>query len=53
MNLTTVLLIILILIFAGVFPGVWAHSQTWGYGPSSAVGFVLVIIVILILLGKL
>lgn len=52
MSIGTLLLIVLILILAGVLPA-WPHSQSWGYGPSSGVGFIVVIILILLLLGKI
>lgn len=44
--------IILILILLGVFPR-WPHSAGWGYGPSGAVGVILVIVLILLLLGRI
>lgn len=47
-----VLLIILILVLAGVFPR-WSHSRNWGYGPSGIVGVVLIIVVVLLLMGRL
>jgi hypothetical protein len=50
--MSTLLVVILILLLLGVFPA-WPHSRGWGYGPSSAVGLILVILVILILLGRI
>lgn len=52
MSLGTVLLIVLILLLVGAFPG-WGHSQSWGYGPSGALGVVLVVVLVLLVLGKL
>lgn len=52
MSAGTVLIIILILILLGVFPG-WGYSRAWGYGPSGIVGTILVIVLILLLLGKI
>ena len=52
MSLGTILLIILVLALAGVLP-TWPHSSSWGYGPSSGVGAVLLIVIILLVLGKL
>jgi Protein of unknown function (DUF3309) len=52
MSIGTILLIVLVLILLGVIP-TWPHSQSWGYGPSGALGVVLVIIVVLLLLGKI
>jgi len=52
MNLGTILLIILILALLGVIP-VWPHSHGWGYRPSSGLGGLVVIIIVLILIGKI
>ncbi len=52
MNLATVLLIVLILLLVGAFP-VWPHAASWGYGPSSVLGVVVLVVLILILMGKL
>ena len=47
----SILLIILILILLGVIP-VWPHSKKWGYYPSSGIGTLLVIVIILLLMGR-
>lgn len=52
MTLGTILLIVLILILIGIFPS-WPHSRSWGYGPSGALGLVLIIVVVLLLTGRL
>mgnify|MGYP001086399506 CR=1 FL=1 len=52
MSLGTILLIVLILMLIGVIP-TWPHSRSWGYGPSGALGVVVLIIVILLLTGRL
>jgi hypothetical protein len=52
MSLGTILIIILILALVGIIP-VWPHSQAWGYGPSGAVGLVVLILLILFLTGRL
>lgn len=52
MSLGTILLIILVLALLGIIP-TWPHSRSWGYGPSSGVGLVLIIVVVLLFLGKL
>lgn len=52
MCLGTILLLILILMLIGVIP-TWPHSRNWGYGPSGGVGFVVIIILVLLLLGRL
>ena len=52
MTLGTLLLIVLILVLVGVVPS-WPHSRSWGYGPSGAVGLIVVILLILVLTGRL
>lgn len=52
MTLGTVLLIVLILVLVGVIPS-WPHSRSWGYGPSGAVGLIVLILIILVLTGRL
>ena len=44
--------ILLVLLFGGVgtYPR-WGYSSGWGYGPSSLLGVVLVVLVVLALLG--
>lgn len=48
----TILLIILILLLVGALP-TWPYSSGWGYYPSGGLGFVLVIIVVLLLMGRI
>lgn len=50
--LGTILLIVLVLFLIGALPR-WPHSQNWGYYPSSGLGIVLVIVVILLLMGRI
>jgi hypothetical protein len=52
MSLGTILLILLVLILVGVIPS-WPHSRSWGYAPSSTVGFVLAVLVVLLLMGRI
>ncbi len=42
MSIGTILLIVLILMLVGVLP-VWPHASSWGYGPSGAVGLIVLI----------
>jgi hypothetical protein len=49
---STVLLIILILILIGALP-TWPHSSGWGYGPSGAIGIIVLILVVLLLMGRI
>lgn len=50
--LRTVLLIVIILLLLGALP-TWPYSAGWGYYPSSGLGLVFVILIVLILLGRL
>jgi hypothetical protein len=52
MPLGTIILIILILLLLGAIPS-WPHSREWGYGPSGVLGFVLIIVIILLLTGRM
>ncbi|MBK8640216.1 MAG: DUF3309 domain-containing protein [Chromatiaceae bacterium] len=52
MSLGTLLLVILILILLGILPA-WPHSRSWGYGPSGAIGAVVIILLVLVLLGRI
>ena len=52
MGLGTILLIVLILMLIGAMP-TWPHSRSWGYAPSGVLGFVVVIIIVLLLMGRL
>ena len=50
--LSTILLIVLILMLIGAFPA-WPFSRRWGYGPSGILGFVLLVVLVLALLGHI
>jgi len=50
--LGTILIVILVLMLLGVLP-TWSHSRSWGYGPSSTIGLILVILIVLVLTGRL
>ena len=52
MTLSPLLLIVVVLLLIGVVPA-WPHSRNWGYGPSGALGAVLLIVVVLALLGRI
>jgi hypothetical protein len=45
----TILLIILILLLIGAVPA-WPYSRGWGYYPSSGLGLIVLILVVLLLL---
>jgi hypothetical protein len=50
--MTTILLILLILLVIGAAPA-WPYSRGWGYAPSSLLGVILLIVLILYLMGRL
>ena len=52
MSLTTIIIIILVLMLIGALP-TWGYSRSWGYGPGGILGFILVVVIILMLLGRL
>lgn len=52
MTIGTILLIIILLALVGALP-TWGHSRSWGYAPSSALGLVLLILIILLVLGRI
>jgi len=49
--LRTILLIVIVLLLLGALP-TWPYSAGWGYYPSSGLGFIFIILLILILLGR-
>jgi Protein of unknown function (DUF3309) len=49
--MSTILLIILVLLVIGALP-TWPYSAGWGYYPSSGLGILLVILLVLVLLGR-
>jgi hypothetical protein len=48
----TILVVILLLAALGALP-TWPHSRGWGYYPSSGLGLVVLVLVILLLLGRI
>ncbi len=51
MTLSTILVIVLILLFLAALPA-WRHSRGWGYGPSVILAIVAAVLLVLILLGR-
>ena len=47
-----ILVVVLILALIGALP-TWPHSRNWGYYPSSGVGLIFVILIILLLMGRI
>jgi MFS superfamily sulfate permease-like transporter len=52
MTLGTLLLIILILLLLGALP-TWPYSAGWGYYPSSGLGIVVVVLLVLLVTGRI
>ena len=50
--MVTILIVLAILILLGVIPA-WPHSRSWGYGPSGALGVIVLILLVLVLTGRL
>lgn len=50
--LGTLLIILVILALVGAFPR-WGYSRDWGYWPSSGLGIVLLIVLVLVLIGRI
>ena len=48
----TLLLIVLFLMLVGIIP-TWPHSRSWGYGPSSGLGVILLLVLLLVVTGRL
>jgi hypothetical protein len=47
-----ILIVVVVALLVGAFPR-WNHSRNWGYYPSSGLGLVLVILLVLLLLGRI
>lgn len=50
--MSTILIVILILLFLGVLP-VYPYSQQWSLAPSGGLLLIIIILVILVVTGKL
>jgi Protein of unknown function (DUF3309) len=49
--MSTILLVVLILLFVGAFPR-WPHSRNWGYGLSGLLGVLLIVVLVMALLDR-
>jgi hypothetical protein len=49
--LSTILIILLILLLIGGLP-TWGYSSGWGYYPSSGIGLLLLVVVVLVVMGR-
>ncbi len=52
MSLKTILIVALLLMLVGTLP-TWPHSRSWGYYPSSGLGLVMVVLVVLVLTQRI
>jgi hypothetical protein len=52
MTIGTILLIVLILALVGALP-TWPHSKNWGYYPSSGLGLVVLVLILMVLMGRI
>jgi hypothetical protein len=52
MTLGTLFLILLVLLVIGSVP-TWPHSRNWGYFPSSGLGLVLIILILLMVTNRI
>jgi hypothetical protein len=50
--LMLILVIVLLFALVGSAPA-WPYSSNWGYGPSGALGAVLLIVIVLAVLGRI
>jgi Protein of unknown function (DUF3309) len=50
--MSTILLIILIIVLIGALP-TWPYSSGWGYYPSGGIGFIVLILIVLLLMGRI
>ncbi|HEY4750405.1 MAG TPA: DUF3309 family protein [Steroidobacteraceae bacterium] len=48
----TILLVILILLLVGALPA-WPYSAGWGYYPSSGLGLIVLVLLVLVLMGRI
>jgi preprotein translocase subunit SecD len=49
--MSTIIIVVLGVLCVGVLP-IWSYSGTWGYIPSGGLGFLLVVLTILTLMGR-
>jgi hypothetical protein len=52
MSIGTILLILLVLLLVGALP-TWPYSSSWGYYPSTGLGLVLIVLLVLVVSGRL
>ncbi|MDR3448113.1 MULTISPECIES: DUF3309 family protein [unclassified Dyella] len=47
--MSLILLLIIVLLLLGVLP-TWPYSRAWGYGPSSGLGLIVIVLIVLLVL---
>jgi hypothetical protein len=47
-----ILIVVVAMMLIGAVPR-WPHSREWGYYPSSGLGLLLVVLIILLLMGRI
>lgn len=47
----TILIIILVVMLLGALP-TWPYARNWGYGPSSGLGIIVLLLIVLLILGR-
>lgn len=52
MSLGAVLVILAVVLLIGAFPA-WPYSRRWGYMPTSVLGGLLLLLVVLLVLGRI
>jgi hypothetical protein len=50
--LGTVLIVILVLALFGALPR-WPYNRNWGYYPTSGLGVILLIVIVLLFIGQI
>lgn len=48
----TILLVVFILLLIGALP-TWNHSRSWGFGPVSVTGVIVLVLLFMLLTGRL
>jgi hypothetical protein len=50
--MSLILLVVLVVLLFGALP-TWPYSRSWGYYPSGGLGFVVVVLLVLLVAGRL
>lgn len=52
MSISIILLIVFVVLLIGALPA-WPYSARWGYYPSSGLGLVLIVLLVLVVAGRI